>query len=274
MLSEKPGSERWETLESSLFACLLTLVLFPRCSSCSFAILVTKTCFSSASNLQWVDYFSLREKDLPLILKIITLQCREGEFCIRWLPAVRCIWATAFHSGKVMAETGLLSEHCTRFKVFYSGDLCCFPKIEARWHLFNLLPQCRQSVLFSPVFRYLIESPFVVWLMLYDAQRKMRSCCILPNFSFFSVQEHLKKKDSNLRVCIYISSMWYLQASLKTDAKSRFSFLCNGSTDLLCTGFEELWLKRHEILTSVPIGGLLFIWAGMAFKKKVKRSTF
>lgn len=162
MLSEKPGSRRWETLESSLFASLPALVLFPRCSSCPFAILVTKTCFSSASNLRRVDYFSLREKDLLLILKIITRQCREGELCIRWLPAVRCMWATVFHSGKVMAETGLFSEHCTQFKPLYSGVLCCFSKIEARWRLFKLLPQCRKRVLVSPVFRYL-ESLWFGW---------------------------------------------------------------------------------------------------------------
>lgn len=69
----------------------------------------SKYAFSSASNFQRDDYFSLRDKDLPLILKIITLQCREGELCIRWLPAVRCMWTTAFHSEKVIAETGLFS---------------------------------------------------------------------------------------------------------------------------------------------------------------------
>lgn len=51
----------------------------PCCPSCSSAILVTKTGFSSASNLQQVNYFSFTKNDLPLISKIITLQWREGR---------------------------------------------------------------------------------------------------------------------------------------------------------------------------------------------------
>lgn len=40
----------------SICISLSTLVLFPRCSSCSSAISVTKTCFSSASNLQSIIF--------------------------------------------------------------------------------------------------------------------------------------------------------------------------------------------------------------------------
>ena len=87
--------------------------------------------------------------------------------------------------------------------------------------------------------------------MVYDAHKKMRSCCIVSNSSPISVQKHLK----NIRIeGLYLYFIYLISAIiLKSEANSRVSFfclLCIGSRNLRRTGFEELW--HHEILTSVP----------------------
>lgn len=69
--------------------------------------------FRPHPNLWRANYFSLKEKDLSFVLEIITLQQREGELCIQWLPAVERMWGITFQSEKVIPETGQHSGlHC------------------------------------------------------------------------------------------------------------------------------------------------------------------
>lgn len=77
--------------------------------------------------------FPFEKRDLPFIVEIITLGWLEGKLCIWRLPAFRCVWGIAFHTGKVTAEAGLCSVFKSiQLELLSSGVPCYFSGIKAR----------------------------------------------------------------------------------------------------------------------------------------------